>query len=781
MNQRRFPKELIAGILVALFFGVALYLRVALPFDKVFVGDWVKFTGVDAYFFMRIVDNLVHNFPHLNSFDPYMLYPGGGGPGSRTFFTYFIASITWLIGLGSPTQHTVDTVGVYFPAVLGALTVIPVYFIGKALFNRWAGVIAAGLVGIFPGEFLGRSLLGFTDYHVAEVLFTTIVMLFLILAVKSATQRGMTFKHVKSWDWRIISKPFIYSLLAGIFLGIYFLTWQGALLFVFIIFAYIVIQFVIDHLRKKSTDYLCLISFITFGIALVMSQPIFLDMMSLVSLIIAILIPVVLALLSNFMARRSTKPIFYLIAILGLGLVSLAIIRVANPSLLRMIMGPFNIFSWPIGTTVLEMQPLLFPSGNFSLSVGWGNFTTGLFLSFISLVILIYLIIRRGETDKTLFVAWSLVTLAATLSMRRFAYYLVVNVALLTGYLSWLILEFTGFRKLTTAPLESPKQLQKKTKHKDKQRSKPRSSASRANMVFGVIVVFVLVFYPNIGPLPGGAKPAIDTASSVAFAPSDAWCESLSWVKDNTPEPFGNPDFYYELYESPPGKKYDYPQTAYGVTAWWDYGYWVTRIGRRIPTANPGTGHQGEAYLFAAQDEASADKILLDKWGSKYVIVDYATAMPVVGKFHAVAKLSGNIPDKFFDIYYQPQGETARPVPVFYPEYYRSLLVRLYNFDGKRVIPTSSTVISYEERLSRDGQPYKEITDAKSFPSYEAAQAYIASQKSGNYRIVSADPFVSPVPLEALEHYKLVYSSRGSKMTPSGDSIPEVKIFEYVK
>ncbi|MCJ7655075.1 MAG: oligosaccharyl transferase, archaeosortase A system-associated, partial [Dehalococcoidia bacterium] len=157
MNQNRLPSGLIAGIIVALFFGVALYLRIALPYDQVFVGDWIKFTGVDAYHFMRIVDNLVHNFPHLNSFDTYGLYPGGWDITMPSFFVYFLAGITWLVGLGSPTQHTVDVVGVYLPAVLGALTVIPVYFIGKALFSRWAGVIAAGLIAIFPGEFLGRS------------------------------------------------------------------------------------------------------------------------------------------------------------------------------------------------------------------------------------------------------------------------------------------------------------------------------------------------------------------------------------------------------------------------------------------------------------------------------------------------------------------------------------------------------------------------------------------------------------------------------------------------
>jgi len=184
---------------------------------------------------MRLIDNLVNNFPRLMAFDPYLLYPGGSEVGSFHFFHWLLASIIWVIGLGSPTQHTIDVVSVYFPAVIGALTVIPVYFIGKELFGRWAGVLSAGLIVLMPGEFLGRSILGFTDHDIINTLFTTITMLFLILAIKAARQRQLTFSHLKRRDWATSAKPIIYSLLAGIFLGVYLLTWMGALLFVFII------------------------------------------------------------------------------------------------------------------------------------------------------------------------------------------------------------------------------------------------------------------------------------------------------------------------------------------------------------------------------------------------------------------------------------------------------------------------------------------------------------------------------------------------------------------
>lgn len=375
MSQSRCSPRLVAGILLILFFGVALCLRIALPYGDVFSGDWIKLTGVDAYRYMRLVDNLAHNFPHLISFDPYMRYPYSLPVGGLTLFVYLLSGIAWLVGLGSPTQHTVDVVGIYFPAIIGALTVIPVYFIGKALFNRWAGIIAAGLIAIFPGEFLGRSILGFTDRDAVEVLFTVLTMLFLILAIKIARQKQLTFNHVKHWDWTAVTKPLIYSLLAGISLGIYLLTWRGAFIFVFVIFVYFVIQSIIDHLKHNPTDYLCFVGTITFFVALIMFLPASPGQVYLASLVIALLTPLALAGISRLMVTKKTRPAYYPLALTGLGLVGLAIFYVISPSLLSSMLGSFRSIFAPSAAelTVLEQQPLLFPGGNFSPAVAWGN------------------------------------------------------------------------------------------------------------------------------------------------------------------------------------------------------------------------------------------------------------------------------------------------------------------------------------------------------------------------------------------------------------------------
>ncbi len=785
MIDRKFAARLVTGIFIAAFFGIALYIRIALPYNQVFVGDWIKFTGTDAYYHMRIIDNLVHNFPQWNNIDPYLLYPSPMSFDVYRFFDNFLATIIWLIGLGAPTQHTVDIVSVYFPAILGGLTVIPIFFIGKALVNRWVGIIAAGLIAIFPGEILGRSILGNVDHHIFEALCTTTAMLFIILGIQRAKQKQLTFFQLRTINWPTITKPLIYSVLAGILLALYLNAWLGALLFILIFFVYIVIQLIIDHLRGQDSGYLCFIGFFTFLVTLIVTLLLPHVNLQIAVLLFALITTLIIGAISLLLRRWGVKAAYYPLVLIGIGLVELAIFYIVAPSLLQYMVNYANIIR-PSGgrLTILEGQPILFPQGDFSLILVWANFTTGIVLGLIALGIFIYFVVKQGEADKTLFVVWSLIILIATLMMRRFAYYFAVNVAILAGYTSWLILRSTGFREKVAESVEIPEKIQKKSKHKKAQKISSRHKPNKLLMIIGVIVVLFIAFYPNIGPLPEigpyptGTMPLVDTAANPIFAPSDAWCESLTWLRDNSPEPFENPDFYYDLYPSP----FHYPETAYGVASLWDYGYLIARIARRSPISNPGIldNRALVSQFFIAQDEAPA-LTSTEATASKYVIIDRETAMPLE-KFHAFLTWADVKEEEFYEVYAQKQQGKIYPVLLYYPEYYRSLTARLYNFDASQVVFQKSTVISYEEKFSNDGKSYyKEVTSSKSFSSYNEALTYIKAQKAGKYRIVGTDPFVSPIPLDSLKHYKLVYSSQNSVTHPEIGKIPEVKIFEYLK
>jgi dolichyl-diphosphooligosaccharide--protein glycosyltransferase len=748
-----------------------VYIRIYLPYDQIFVNDWIWFRETDAYYYIRQIENMVHSFPRYNSFDPYMLYPGGGQALNRPFFAWLVAAITLLVSPGAPTQHIIEVVGAYMPAILGTLTLIPVYFIGKELFNRWVGAIAAALVVILPGEFLHRSLLGFTDHHVAETLFSTVCILFLIMAIKRAREREISFGHILSRDWSTITKPLVYTLLAGVFLGIYLLCWQGGLLFIFIIFAYLVIQFIVDHLRHKSSDYLCIVGTPLFLIAFLMLLPILgkdsLDTIYRVSMPIAIVVPIVLSLISRFMAGRALKPVYYPLTLVGLAGIGLAAFHAINPSLFQSMVDKFSIFV-PGGAmlTVMEVSPLLFPQGTFTFAMAWANFTTSFFISFISFAMLIYLIIKEKGADKTLFLVWSMIMLIAILGQRRFGYYYTVNAALLTGYFSWKMLDIAGLGKLLTKSQEVVGAVTKfKKRQKTKEKAQPKTfmqpRAAWVRVIVVGIVIFFVVFFPSIS--------RVNVLATTQIIMDEGWYSSLLWLKDsdNSPEPFDDPDFYYALYETP----FHYPETAYGVMSWWDYGYFIMQIAHRIPNANPGQIGAVEAgQFFTAQNESSANR-LADELGTKYVVIDYAM---VTGKFYAMAEWAGSSMYEFYDYYYLPTEGGGQWTILYYPTYYQSIVVRLYNFDGKAVTtPTQPIVISYVEKEYK-GAKYKEITWGDYFPTYEDAQAYVANQTSANYRIVGVNPFSSPVPLEELNSYELVY--------PLGATIntTTVKILKYL-
>jgi len=545
-------------------------------------------------------------------------------------------------------------------------------------------------------------------------------------------------------------------------------------MFIFIIFAYLIVQFIVDHLRHKASDYLCIVGTPLFLIAFLMLIPVLggsnRDTIYRVSLSIAVVVPIVLSIISRFMAGRALKPVYYPLTLLGLIGISLAALRAIDPSLFKYMLDQFYIFT-PGGAslTIMEVQPL-------TAQIAWGNFTTSFFISFVSFAMLIYLVIKGKSADITLFLVWSIIMLMAALGQRRFGYYYAVNAALLTGYFSWKMLDLAGLRKLLTKSKEvvgAVKKFKKKEK-RTREKTRPKTFMQPRGVWVSVIVVgiviFFLVFFPNI-------PQAKLLGSRPNYVMNEGWYSSCLWLQEkddtgepNTPEPFDDPDFYYELY--PPRSEFEYPETAYGVMSWWDYGYFIMQIGHRIPNANPTqSGATRAGQFFTAQNESSANE-LADKFGSKYVMIDYAMS---ITKFYAMVEWAGGSVDEFYEVYYQSTQEgMLQGVILYYPAYYQSTVARLYNFDGKAVNATQPIVISYVDQVTSAGEKYKQIASGQSFSSYEDAQAYVAAQTSGNYKIVGNSPFVSPVPLEELNSYERIHSSGDTTSTTT------VKIFKYL-
>lgn len=779
MSRIRIDTVICAAGLAAVFL-LSLALRAGLPWEHVFSGQWIKFTDNDAYFYMRLLDNFSRHFPLAGSFDPYWVYPDGSSlEGQRLFFVHLMSFFTRLGGGAVPSQQAVDLVGAWFPAVLGALMVFPAFFIGRAVFNKWAGLLSALFITFLPGEYLARTLLGNTDIHALEIFLSTTFMLFLTLTVVSL--KGIALHPPSLPGLRRLASPLIYGAAAGLSLGIYLLSWQGALFFVFISFVWLVLQFIINHLRGVPSGLTGVAAACAYLVALLLSLAQPGSVMVWISLLAAIAAALALPAVSWFMTRKKINPALFPVAVLALAGAGILSLLIVSPQVLNTAFSLIaGFFTWNPASSIGESQPLLISQGSFTLALLWGNYTAGSVMALIGLGFLLYHVVKEGRPEMTLLAVWSILTLLAALALRRFAYYLAVDVALLSGYCGWLLLKIFGLKETAPStdkkalPAESGKKRGAKSAAKKKARS---TSASPAYAWLGAALVAALAVYPNTGPLPGGDRPFFDVATRALFTPSDAWYETLDWMRSNTPEPFGDGDYYYQLYEKPAASSAPARQAAgYSVLCWWDYGYWISRIAHRVPFSNPGTAQLGEQIFYTAQDEKEAGATAPAD-GMKYVVVnDYLVNWN--SGFMALASDALQPMSKYCEVYYRQQDSSLSPVLMYYPEYYQTMAVRLYCFDGKEYTPGETAVISWENRTGSDGLPYREITALKLAGSYDEAASYVAAQTSGNWRIVGKDPNVSPVPLEALKDYRPAYSS-SQKVKVGTAEVAEVKVFEY--
>jgi dolichyl-diphosphooligosaccharide--protein glycosyltransferase len=668
-------------ILFAIFL-FSFYIRGITPIKSVFNRGIVGFASDDAVLHMRLVENTIHFFPHRIFFDAFTLYPHGSqlhwGPLFDQINAFFPLISGFVINGGMPAQSTIDTVGAFYPAVLGALIVFPVYFIGKELFDEKTGLIGAFLIAILPGQFLSRSLLGFTDNHVAEVFFVTLTMMFFIMAIKKA--ENITFDHWLNRDWAALKVPIIYSFFSGVSFGAYLLTWTTGVFFAVVFGIFMVVQYIIDHFRGKSTEYLGVVGIIAYLVAMVMVMPyvdasnrfagVYYSFLHLAVMGGGALVFAILSLVSREMNKREYIGFHYLLFVAGFILMGLIGLKIISPDLYGASVGQWDsIFKGTSGggLTVAEASPI-------TPEMEMGNFGYNFTLAYIAILVLCYYVVKKSNAEYTLLVVWSVFVLAITLAQNRFAYYYAVNIAILSGVLGSRVLNFGDWKYFDSYDLvECVKKI-------------------RIQHIFSVLIIIMPTV---IMPIDNDAgKPLLERTfiyESVQSAQWGAvspgyyeWHDALTWMRDNTPKP----DLpYYYLYEKPAsGQNYSYSKNDYGVMSWWDYGNIITYWAHRIPNANPfqagiggGSSHAPGASTFLiapSEEDANAilDKLGINgKPGARYVVSNAYMAYAILPVF---AEWDGTN-QGYFTLLRTNQGQQEVPTM----KYYNTMESRLHMFD----------------------------------------------------------------------------------------------------
>ncbi|MDK2974989.1 MAG: dolichyl-phosphooligosaccharide-protein glycotransferase, partial [Methanofollis sp.] len=754
----------------------ALWIRL-IPMAGLTAGGVADVLGNDPWYNLRQVESLVANGLTYAWYDPMTLFPTGDAVYWGPLFTEIIAVLAILAG--ATTRPEIAFVASLVPALMGAVMVPLVFFIGRRLVDWKTGLLAAAFTAVVGGQFMYRSLFGFVDHHIAEVLFSTLFVLAYIVALSVGREHKVDLASVET-----LKRPLILGALAGVAYLLGLFVMPTMILFAMIAAIFTVLQCVLDAWRGRESLDLALINTAVFLVATVgllvfgfKAEGFGLSRYSMGHVVAYLAIIVGSWVLVGIARATKRRPKYvYPLSLAGLGFVVAPVLFIAAPALYDVLVGNFFAF-FGQSAVVFTVEEAM----GWSLDSAWQAFNVGLLLMIGGFAVLVYYLFKKDRPDHLFVLVWSAVMLASTWQHVRYEYYLAVNIALLSGICVGFVIN-AGWKDILSLRSSPAPQPEKKGKKKGPAKAPSKREETRGDLrkvlaVVGVVAVGVIFAVMSVQYDLSIAEQSADYGGM-----NSQWREALEWMGNNTPDPGVDYDGIYEK------DTYQYPSTAYGVMSWWDYGHYITYLAQRIPNANPFqhgvAGPNGSASFFMAQNEDTAAGIM-DNDGTRYVITDFKMD---TGIFYAMAtwydpEVGGT---GYIDTYLAPnQQGSYSAVSLYTPEYYQTMISRLHTFDGSMAEPSQVIYAEYTD-ASASGLGYPVIGTAQTMNASEAeakAAAYNANAADGKHAGVfsTINSLTSPATgVPALQHFRLVFESNQNVYNAATPDIRYVKVFEYV-
>jgi len=458
---------------------------------------------------------------------------------------------------------------VIFPAILGTLTCLAIYFLGRDIGGKHVGILSALFLALNSAH-ISRTSLGFFDDETVGICGLVLFIFFFLRSIQSE---------------RPLRNSLAYAVAAGLSLGWIFTSW-GAARYPAAMAA--LFALVLLLLRRYSSRLL--LSYSTaFGIALFIAVNVpFLGFRFLTRTSVLPVAAVFLVLLIYEITRHIKKPknkaIFvFLFAGLCTGLyVMVSSYGYVMPmaSKFMYVLNPLLRFGNPLAQSVQEQRPAAW--GSFYYDVGIGAFfiPVGLFFAV------------RNPTNRNIFLTiFGLTAIYFAGSMVRLTLILAPAISLLWALaLARLIKPFVTIMRAT--PI-IPRRGTGLAAHVGKEFS--------AAFIIVMFVLLALTFVlPTQRVLDHAYSPTTIAAASMpikSVEPVNDWIDTLEWMRTS--------------------------ESVKVVASWWDYGYWITNLGNKTSLADNGTWNRTQIAtigLMFMSDEAEAVKIL-QKYRATHVLV----------------------------------------------------------------------------------------------------------------------------------------------------------------
>ncbi len=623
-TSTRFPwlrQNWLTVILLLSIFLFGLFLRSYYYYEPATEDDFIL-SGNDPYYHKRVVDYVQEEHHHLTR-DPLLSYPSGNINPRPPLFDWSIAIFGLVLAplFGGDVYTSTWLVIEFSPAFWGALTIIPVYFIGREMFGRKEGMICAFLIATLPSH-VERSPLGFSDHDAIVLFLVTTGFYFFVKGLNSLKDREewvekwsspkKVWMGLKSW-FQANRRSVAYSLLAGFSLAAIALTWEGFLYPIVIIVVYFFIHMVLNKIRNKNSIGIALCTIITLTVVAIVPYPYFYVMFRGQISEMFYILGATLFVSVIFVSTRKVPWILVFSTLIILIVCIFYLMIYLLPDIAQTFLSGQGYFGEnKIYSTIAEAQPPDYSRLVFS----YGVVTT--FLALIALVILIIRVVKDLKAPYLFMTIWGVAAIYMAVTASRFVFNAGPIVAVLSGWIIWVIIEKLDFRSmrktfrvLKGSPLHAIRR-SVKIKH-----------------IAGSLFLIFMVFLPNVwtgwdAGVPFGKKKDVDVDVYETLPENihlnwdliglDFWinfkpheynydergCTTLyphgtniMYNKTNMNElkyfgAFGHgfpSDYWLAGMEWLSEQDTDLPiEERPGFISWWDYGFWCIYLGEH-PTA----------------------------------------------------------------------------------------------------------------------------------------------------------------------------------------------------
>ncbi len=610
-----------ALLMLTFIFLLALFIRSYFAYETSAENDYLVSGGSDSYYWRRIIDYHVETGQSLFR-DPLLSYPDNLVNPRPPFFSMSVAIPAVLMeGLFDSVDDSVGFFLVWSTAFWGALTIVPVYFLGKEIFGRRVGMAAALFFAIMPAH-VQRSVLSNAD-HDALILFIIVVMFyFLLKSIKAQEHR----KWVESWTSRtsIVAglknyfkdsrTAVLYALMAGVAYATLMMTWVGFAYVTVIVLAYYLIQLFVNMFRYQDSTSITLILLISMGFGYLLAFPYYANYSLTFGGIDSFfddrfLVPVLLTAGGlffgiMFVVSRDSPWTVSLPVIMGISAAIIAALVIFYPWLADAIMSGQGYFSQSkLYSTISEARAPQF--SELAMSFGMVTF-------FLSLVGLIYAMIRipkRTGPEYIYMVAWMAISIFMAISAGRFMFNAAPAFAVASAWVFVIIvdaLDFNSVRKSMIGASGSVFTIMRKS--------------IKIRHVVGVLFLGFMILLPNIwysvdAGIPAETKRDYD---------KDIYFSMPSFMRPGGYDEYNGSSWYLGAFGySLPLPSYYYPaawdwfaeqdsdvypvSTRPAYVAWWDYGFEAVEEGEHPTVAdNFQNGYQLTGNVIMAQSESDA-------------------------------------------------------------------------------------------------------------------------------------------------------------------------------